>query len=303
VRTTYDYGEVLAASERVAFRLDEVLPGEARFDFSRPFLPESLAQVEAVPFLSPRERLLLNQVRAHSYLATFGLVEEFILPFVLDHARAELSQADVRARALLQFAGEEAKHIELFRRFRAHFEAGFASPCEVIGPAEAVTKSVLAHGPLAVALTILHIEWMTQQHYLQSVHEAGTLDPLFQALLKHHFIEECQHAKLDTLMVHELASHMSAREVDASLREYGEILEGFDALIAQQVELDLRAFEHKSQRLLTTPELESLRASQLHAARLTFLAAGLGHPRFRETVRALSDNADVLLLAVARRFA
>ena len=86
------------------------------------------------------------------------------------------------------------------------------------------------------------------------------------------------------------------------MREYGDILQGFDELIAQQVELDLRAFEHKSQRLLTVAEIESLRASQLQAARLTFLAAGLGHPRFRETVRALSENADALLLAIARRF-
>ncbi|MEX0804382.1 MAG: hypothetical protein WD688_13860 [Candidatus Binatia bacterium] len=46
----------------------------------------------------------------------FGLVEEFILPYVVDHARPQLSGDDYRVRVLLQFAGEEAKHIHLFKR-------------------------------------------------------------------------------------------------------------------------------------------------------------------------------------------
>jgi hypothetical protein len=303
VTASYTYAEVLSTSERVAFRLEDVLPDQARFDFARPFLPDGLARVEAVPFMSPHERVILNQVRAHSYLATFGLVEEFILPFVLDHARADLSLADERTRALLQFAGEEAKHIDLFKRFRSRFEQGFGSPCEVVGPVAAVQKSVLARGPLAVALTILHIEWMTQRHYLESVQGEQKIDALFGGLLRQHFIEECQHAKLDTLMVLELSRGMTAREIDASILEYVDILENFDALIAQQVELDLRSFELKSARLLTMHEIEQLRRDQLTAARFTFLAAGLQHPRFRETVCAISDNAEVFLRGAALRFA
>ena len=31
--------------------------------------------------------MTLNQIRGHEYLAMFGLVEEFILPYVVDHAR------------------------------------------------------------------------------------------------------------------------------------------------------------------------------------------------------------------------
>ena len=47
----------------------------------------------------------------------FGLVEEFILPFAVDHAQAQLLGDDYQVRALLQFAGEEAKHIHLFKTF------------------------------------------------------------------------------------------------------------------------------------------------------------------------------------------
>ena len=119
--------------------VDDVL-----LDFARPFLPESLAGTAALGFLTPAERLTLNHIRGHGYLYMFGMVEEFILPFVLDHARPMLALDDYRTRALLEFAAEEAKHIQLFKRFREAFEAGFGLQCEMIGPAEAVSKAVLA---------------------------------------------------------------------------------------------------------------------------------------------------------------
>lgn len=302
MKAPYDYSDVLSVAERVQFRVEDVLADDARFDFSRPFLPESLARVSDVTFLTAPERLILNQVRAHSYLAMFGLVEEFILPFVLDHVRADLASEDARTRALLQFAGEEAKHIDLFKRFRTRFERDFGARCEVVGPVEAVVKSVLSHGPLAVALTILHIEWMTQLHYVESVKTDQRLDAQFQSLLKHHFLEECQHAKLDTMMVHELAQGMTARAVDESVHEYIAILSAFDGLIAQQVELDIRSFELKSGRVLSSYENETLRSSQLSAARFTFLTAGMSHPRFTETVTSISDGGRGYLRDAARSF-
>jgi len=54
----------------------------------------------------------------------FGLLKEFILLYAVDHARPQLSGDDCRVRALLGFAGEEAKHIHLFKRFREEFEGG-----------------------------------------------------------------------------------------------------------------------------------------------------------------------------------
>jgi len=54
---------------------------------------------------------------------------------------------------------------------------------------------VLSHDPLGVALVILHIEWMSQRHYVESVRSDERLDPLFKSLLKHHWLEEAQHAR------------------------------------------------------------------------------------------------------------
>ena len=132
----YTYQDVLAASQRIDWRVEDLIGGDRCLDFSKPFMPESLARVEALNFLTPREQMVLNQIRGHDYLCLFGLVEEFILPFVLDHARPQLNGDDYRTRALLQFASEEAKHIHLFKRFRTEFEAGFGMTCAVIGPAE-----------------------------------------------------------------------------------------------------------------------------------------------------------------------
>ena len=120
--TTYTFDAVLAQSQRVNWRIEDVLPPGARLDFARPFLPESLARTQRLAFLTADERRTLNQIRGHGYLVMFGLVEEFILPFVLDHARTRLAGDDPRVRAFLQFAGEEAKHIDLFKRYRRAFE-------------------------------------------------------------------------------------------------------------------------------------------------------------------------------------
>ena len=131
----YSYESALAASSRINWKVEDIIGGEKKLDFTKPFLPESLAQVNGLSFLTQDEKTTLNQIRGHEYLSMFGLVEEFILPYVVDHARLQLSGDDYRVRALLGFAGEEAKHIHLFKRFREEFEEAFGSKCEFIGPA------------------------------------------------------------------------------------------------------------------------------------------------------------------------
>src|SRR6476620_10803468 len=202
----YNYRDTLTASQKVGWRIEDIIGGDKKLDFTKPFLAETLARVEGLSFLTPNERRTLNQIRGNTYLAIFGLVEEFILPFVLDHARPHLQGDDYRVRALLQFAGEEAKHIQLFKRFKQEFEDGFGTDCSVIGPPEEIAKAVLAHSPLGVALAILQIEWMSQRHYVDSIKDDQELDPQFKSLLKNHWMEEAKNAKLDTLMVESLAA-------------------------------------------------------------------------------------------------
>ena len=93
----------------------------------------------------------------------------------------------------------------------------------MIGPPSAVAGKVLSHHPLAVALVTLHLEWMTQRHYVESIREDREIDPLFMSLLKHHWMEEAQHAKIDMLIVEALASQCSRQEAEQAAEEYLEI--------------------------------------------------------------------------------
>ena len=287
----YSYQSTLAAQEVIHWRIEDIIGGEKRLDFTKPFMPESLAHTQPLTFLSSEEKRILNQIRGNAYLCIFGLVEEFILPFVLDHARSQLSGDDYRVRALLQFAGEEAKHIQLFKRFRAEFEDGFGTDCPVIGPPDEVAKAILAHDPLGVAITTLHIEWMVQRHYIDSIKDDQDLDPQFKSLLKHHWIEEVQHAKLDTLMVESLAAGRSEEERMRGVEEYIDIGGFIDQALKQQVEFDLDSFERASDRTLTETEKDEFRRVQQRANRWTYLGTGMTHERVLETLESLTPRA------------
>lgn len=298
----YTYQSALAASEIVHWQIDDIIGGDKRLDFERPFMPEALARVERLDFLNKREKLLLNQIRGHGYLSTFGLVEEFILPFVLDQTRASLRSDDYRVRAFLQFAGEEAKHIQLFKRFRQEFEEGFGTSCSVIGPPDAIASAILAHDPLGVAITTLHIEWMVQDHYLDSVKDDKELDPQFKSLLKHHWLEEVQHAKLDTLMIESLTEGLSEEEIMRGVREYLEIGGFIDGGLKQQVEFDLQSLELASGRELTNSQKEEFRKVQLQANRWTYLGSGMTHRKVLETLANMTPKARQLVEEVAPAF-
>jgi hypothetical protein len=298
----YTYEGVLATSQRVNWKIEDVIGEGKRLDFGRPFMPEALAGVRKLDFLSPDEQRTLNQIRGLGYLVMFGLVEEYILPFVLDHARPRLAADDYRTRALLQFASEEAKHIQLFKRFRDEFDDGFGHCCEVIGPPEAVAAKILSYSPLAVALLTLHIEWFVQAHYLESIKDDQFLDPQFKSLLKHHWMEEAQHTKLDTLMVEELAAATAPEAIQKAVDEYLEIGAFIDGGMQQQTQLDLDSFERATGHRLTAEERERFHEAQLKALRWTFIGSGITHPNFLATVGKLGPGLREKLEAVAPAF-
>ena len=300
----YNFKDVLGRAERITWRVEDLIGEGKTLDFAKPFMPESLARVEPMAFLSPAEKRTLNQIRGHAYLAIFGLVEEFILPFVLDHVRPAIDggEDEYRTRAFLEFAGEEAKHIHLFRRFKEEFAKGFHVDCKVIGPADAVAKHVLSHHPLSVALTILHIEWMTQRHFQDSIHDDGRLDPQFKSLLKHHWMEEMQHAQLDTLMCEAIAARMTQGEIDDAVDGYLKIGGFLDEGLKQQTAFDLEAFEAAAGRKLSEPDRDAFMKMQHQANRWTYLGTGMTHKNFLETLGKLSPAKRTVIEGVAPTF-
>ncbi len=295
----FNYEATLASSLRAAWQLDDVLAEDQELDFSRRFLPESLARTAELETLTAEQQRVLNQIAAHEYLCMFGLVEEFILPFVLDHARTQLHDDDYRVRALLNFAGEEAKHIHLFKRFHAAFTRGFPVECKIIGPPESIRDEVLGHEPLSVALAILMIEWMTQSHYLGMIRDDGDLDPLFKSLLQHHWMEEAQHAKIDTLIVEALAEGMNEAEIDRAIDGFFSIGSFLDSGFEAQATFNLDALEAVFGKIENRKLIEK---QQHQAARWTYLGSGMVHERFKATLAGLSPRAAARVAEAAPLF-
>ncbi len=298
-RSSYD--TVLATSLKAAWRLDDVLAPGQELDFSRNFLPESLARTAALASLSTDEQRALNQINAHQYLRLFVIVEEFIIPALLDYSRTMLRANPVGLRAILNFAGEEAKHIHMFERFEQAFVRQFPVKCEMIGPSEAIGAEVLRHRPVAVGLTILMFEWMSQTHYVDSVKDAGDIDPLFKSMLKHHWIEEAQHAKLDTLVIDALAGGLDPGELDAAIDDFLEIGGFIDAGLQAQAALNLDALERLAGR--SFDERDAILAQQHQAARWTYLGSGIAHPTFAATLKEISPRGAERVAEAARAFA
>jgi len=297
----FNYEATLASSLRAQWQLDDVLREEQELDFTRNFMPESLARTAAVATLNPFEQRILNQISAHQYLGIFGVVEEFILPFLVDHARPHLLGDDWRVRAILNFASEEAKHIHLFKRFHEAFVRGFPVECAMIGPSEAIGAEVLRHDPLAVGLVILMIEWMTQAHYLGSIRDDGDLDPLFKSLMKNHWMEEAQHAKLDTLIVDALAEGRTEEQIDKAIDEFFEIGGFLDEGLKTQAGFNLDALEKAIGRKLENRD--EILAQQHQAARWTYIGSGMVHERFKATLKSLSPRAAERIAEAAPVFA
>jgi hypothetical protein len=296
------YQDLLETSQQVNWRIDDIIGGDRRLDFSKPFLPETFARTEQLAFLSPEERLTLNHIRSRGYLAMFELVEQFIVPFISEQAVERSGDDPFRSKALRQFAREETKHRELFRRFLAEFDDGFAVECRLIGPAKEIADAVLSHGPMAVTIAVLGLEWMSQDHYLGSVQDDSALDPQFKSLLKHHWMEESQHAALDGLLLQAMAQPAAAAKIDTAIDEYFEIGGLFDAGFKAQAELDLSAFELATRRILGETERDEFLRQQHQALRWTFLGSAMCNPNFRSALGALKGGARARVEAASIAF-
>jgi hypothetical protein len=153
-----------------------------------------------------------------------------------------------------------------------------------------------------VSLAILHIEWMTQRDFFDSVQEDQTLDPQFKSLLRHHWIEEVRHAKLDTLMAEAIAATCSDKECDDAIDGYLDIRAFLDGGLAQQIELDLDSFTRATGRRLSEAERAAYLASQRQAVRWTFIGSGMSHPNFLATVDRLRPGARERLEGIVPTF-
>jgi hypothetical protein len=285
----YSYETCLEGSVRNAWTVDDCFRGRD-FDFAKPFLPDRIAGVSAIGCLSEDEKRMLNQIRGNSYCHIFAFVEEYIVPMVVDHARGDVYGDETRLWTLLRFAEEEVKHQEMLRRACDQFEAGFGASCGLVPGREEVAGAVLATSPLTSLLLTSMIEWFTQLHYVEHVRDRAELDELFRDILRFHWIDESRHARLDSLLIDEVANSLPADEREKAIDELLELGGAIDGLLAQQAELDIDALQAATGRTFTEPERDEIRTHQRRSYRWTFLVSGLEHPNFVGIVEQLTTG-------------
>jgi hypothetical protein len=163
-----DYAAVVAASERVAWRVGEIFDGRT-FDPSEAIVPASWTGTQHLAFLDARAQRTLNHCRAFSYVHLLGHFEEFAPVHLSNVIRDTRHDDRAQLRALMRFGDEELKHQQLFREaervldescghaFGRWFEADKTRLA-------AMTSQILEHDPLAIYLMVLALEWGTQRH-------------------------------------------------------------------------------------------------------------------------------------------
>lgn len=143
---------------------------------------------------------------------------------------------------------------------------------------------------------------MTQKHYLESVRDDEDLDPQFKSLLRHHWMEEAQHTKLDTLMVQALTDNLATPEIERGFSDFASIGGLIDSGIPPQVEFDMQALQRAAGRNFSEPEQEQFRAIQRQALRWTYLGSAMTHPQFLRTVGEISPGARIQIEEMSKAF-
>jgi hypothetical protein len=298
VTHNYSYPDVLANSKKVAWTEDDVLSGR-KFDLKKRFLPNSLSGVDGISFLSEDEKRQLNQIMGNAYLHLFAFVEEFIVPTATEASMENPYGDEVRQRSLVRFSEEELKHQALFRRSIALFNEQFGITPELIPGREAVAGVVRSRSKLAVLLLIDIIEWFVQVHYTEHVLDKTELDGLFRDLLKYHWLDEAQHAKIDTMLIAETVEGMPMAEREAAIDEVIELGGALDGLLQQQIAMNIDALEAVTGRVFTEAERDEITAETLKAWRYTFLVSGLEHPNVVKLVEEITVEGPAKVRAVA----
>jgi hypothetical protein len=197
---------------------------------------------------------------------------------------------ETRLWSLLRFAEEEVKHQEMLRRAVAQFEAGFGVVCGLVPGREQVARVVLDTSPLTALLLTSMIEWFTQLHYVEHVRDHAELDELFRDILRFHWIDESRHARMDSLLIDEVAAGLTPDQREGAIDQLLELGGAVDGLLGQQIELDIDALQQATGRAFTEVEREEIRTHQRHAYRWTFLVSGLQHPNFVRIVEQVTDT-------------
>ena len=257
--------------------------------------------MDGIRCLNEREKLKLNQIMGNAYCHIFAYVEEYIIPQALEAAQKDIYGDETRLRALAALRrGRVEAPGAVSALDGAVREGASESECGLIPAREEVARVVLSKSRLCSYLLTSMIEWFTQLHYVEHVRDRGELDGLFRDLVKYHWMDEAQHAKIDSLLIDEIIQEIGEEDREKAVDELLELGGAVDGLLSQQADLDLESLERAIGRTLSDREKTEIKRNTQRAYRWTFLVSGLEHPNFVRIVSELTSRGPAKLEAVAR---
>jgi hypothetical protein len=278
---TYSYKKSLANSYKVNWRIEDVL-GQQGFDPTKRWLPLRLSGASFVTCLDEEEKRALTHVEMAAYAHLFGYVEEFIAPKIAELSQDFAVEGREAFDALTNFAAEEVKHMNLFRRLRERVDQTLGFETQLLGDQAATARYVLSKSTGAVLLLTACIEWFTQLHFTEAFQEDGGLDPLTKRAFRAHWQEESQHAQMDHLETLRAFAGLDAAGRERAIDELIELVAAVDGLLQKQVGYDVENLARVLGRDFTPAERADLEQGLLRAKRWTFIESGVTHPRFQE---------------------
>ncbi len=296
---TSRYAKCIEVSKRISWDIDRDVIRDRAFDFEHVFLPDGLSRVGSLPFLAPRERMLLSHVQGRTYANMFGLVERFIGAKMLEISRDHWLGDQVALEAIVRFTDEELKHQALFRRIEALIARGMPEGYRFLPQPNDVAGFVLGKCTWAVLALTCHIELFSQAHYRQSIEPDPSLSPLFKDILFFHWREESQHAIVVELEWKREHAKLDAAAKEAAVDDLIALVAGVDGILAMQAPADVDYFMGMAGRPFTSAEAETLRRVVLAAYRWQYIVSGTQEPRFAALLAEMTTPAQMARIGTA----
>ena len=298
---TQRYARCIEVSKRIRWEIEKDVIRGRSFDQAQKFLPDGLAKVGELDFLTGAEKRLLNQVQGRTYANIFGLVERFINAKVLEVSRDHWLGNQTALEALIRFSDEELKHQEMFRRIDRLMDDAMPDGYVFTPQPNDVAAAVLSKSTWAVLGLTCHIELFTQAHYQQSIEPDSELSELYKDVFLFHWREESQHAVLDELEWRRENERLSEGERDQAVDDLIDLVVAVDGILQMQSDADANYFCMIAGRSFATVERERIRQSLLRAYRWQYILSGVQGPRFSSILGSLvtDQQAERIINALA----
>jgi len=278
---THDrYARTIDVSKRIRWEIERDVIRGREFDFGMKFLPDGLAKLDGLDFITPAERRFLSQIQGRTYANMFGLVERFIGAKILEISRDHWLGDQVALEALVRMTDEELKHQELFRRLDRMAAVGMPAGYSFMPKPNDVANVVLGKSTWAVLGLTLDIELFTQAHYRSSIEPDAELSPLWKDVFLFHWKEESQHAILDELEWKREDARLSSEERDQAVNELIELVAAVDGILQAQARADTDYFLLRAGRPFAADREQAIHSAMLGAYRWQYIFSGVQEPRF-----------------------